>query len=99
MDSQILSLQKQINDLEDVEEYENDIFQTFQSIEEELAMLLEMYNEHDVKHNDEFFEEPEDIQLVRRLQKKLKRIKDDADLYDEEAELNMMFPDGIPDEY
>jgi hypothetical protein len=51
---------------------------------------------------DEFQDYPfreKEEQLLRKMSKKLNQIKNDLDLYDEEAELDMMFPNRHDDDF
>ena len=63
------------------------------NIDQKYYDSLEKFN----RLSDYPFQEIEQ-KIMSSLKKKLNKIKNELDLYDEDAELNMMFPNGIDED-
>jgi len=88
MNKEFQVIADKITALWELDEFDYEINEKFGEVEDEFVELAETYymSGHYSKE-------------INILKKKLKEFKEERDLYDEEAELNMMFPNGIPDEY
>ncbi|WP_313375263.1 hypothetical protein [Chishuiella sp.] len=81
------------------EELSNDNYEVEQGVydmEEEVHELLRIYDyQEDYDYNGKTLE----LDALKKLLKKIKSLKREFDFYDEEAELDMMFPDRHDEDF
>jgi chromosome segregation ATPase len=105
---EINKLAQRIEDVEmkfetsDCDEYDK-LEEEVYDIEEELAMLLESadnaYHNIDLSNSKRLNMLDKEQRLLEKLSKKIRDIKKEYDFYDEEAELDMMFPNRHDDDF
>jgi len=88
MDPEFQAIADKVKALWLIDEFDSEIDQKYGDVEDEFLELAESYLSSGYYTSE-----------INQIKKMLLKFKEERDIFDESSELDMIFPDGIPDEY
>lgn len=94
MDERLNQIEKKIDGLWEIDEFDSEINQKYYDVEYEFMDIVE--EAYSIGYYDPLsYTNNKFSRKLKEIKKKLKEFKEERDIYEEDTELDMMFPDGM----